>query len=118
MKIRNVLSFLPAILLSFPVLASPPFDQPPYYRSDRLVPAVENRLEVVDYKLMANIKDMKQLVAIVLGVDPDSLGEFAIDVSEKGDHWWVQFFDELTGEDTGCHDIDNMQSCEGSCPCR
>lgn len=34
-----------------------------------------------------------------------------------GDHWWVQFFDTVTGENTGCHDKDNKMSCEGSCPC-
>lgn len=33
------------------------------------------------------------------------------------DHWWVQFKDVLTGEHTGCHDVDNQTSCEGSCPC-
>ena len=118
MKICNVLSLLPTILLSLPVLASPFSDHPENCRSDKLVPAVENRLEVVDIKLMANLEEMKQLVAIVLGGDRDRLGDFVIDVSESKDHAWVQFFDERTLENTGCHDIDNMQSCEGSCPCQ
>ncbi|WP_422369592.1 hypothetical protein [Pelagibius sp.] len=33
------------------------------------------------------------------------------------DHAWVQFWDTITGEDTGCHDIDNQTSCSGTCPC-
>ena len=35
-----------------------------------------------------------------------------------GDHWWAQFYDVVTGENTGCHDHDNGMSCEGSCPCQ
>ena len=34
------------------------------------------------------------------------------------DHAYVQFFDEKTGKNTGCHDIDNQMSCEGDCPCK
>lgn len=34
-----------------------------------------------------------------------------------GDHAWVQFYNVDTGEHTGCHDIDNQMSCDGSCPC-
>ncbi len=35
-----------------------------------------------------------------------------------GDHWWAQFYDTITGENTGCHDHDNGLSCEGTCPCK
>lgn len=34
------------------------------------------------------------------------------------DHWWAQFYDVITGENTGCHDHDNGMSCEGTCPCK
>ncbi len=48
---------------------------------------------------------------------PQAAGKIQSKPVVIGDHAWVQFYDVKTGEDTGCHDIDNQTSCAGTCPC-
>lgn len=38
------------------------------------------------------------------GPIPTASGKIKQNPVRIGDHWWVQFFDTVTGEHTGCHD--------------
>jgi len=83
-------------------------------------PAIDKQVESLDRLIQMKIEKLRELVARQLGKDPSDLGEglsLTVEVRETEDHWFVQFYDVVTGVNTGCHDKQNQTSCEGTCPC-
>jgi hypothetical protein len=74
-------------------------------------------LAILDSQLIGTLEKMRQVVARQFGRDPRSLGDYTVVKDTSEDHFYVQYSNPTTGEPTGCHDTDNMQSCSGTCPC-
>ena len=61
--------------------------------------------------------------AYLMKIDPSKIKSATIFLSsgtpdDTGDHQYVQFYyDDANTMVSGCHDIDNQQSCMGKCPC-
>lgn len=81
-------------------------------------------LERVDVDVALDIEGLVLDHAVLMRMDPRRIQSASIFLStgtpgRTGDHAYVQFYaDDENTIPTGCHDIDNQQSCSGTCPCQ
>lgn len=75
------------------------------------------QMHVTSAKLVANVEELRHLFVVLSGDDRNAFSKFSVEGGTLEDHAWVQFKDKY-GNPTGCHDIDNQQSCSGPCPCQ
>lgn len=79
--------------------------------------AAQAQMNVTSAKLVANIEELRHLFVVLADNDRSAFSKFSAEGGTLEDHAWVQFKDKY-GNPTGCHDIDNQQSCSGPCPCQ